>query len=351
MAMIPCGTFNSSYAEDMAVIRTRFQWGLLIALLLFLFAIPLFANERLLNFMIMLAITIISVQGLNILTGYAGQLSLGQSAFMAVGAYTSAMLTVNLGWSFWAALPCAGLSAAITGIIFGLPAARIKGFYLAMATLAAHFIIIYFILVLPDYTGGAVGMPVSAPQLGSISLAASENFYFVAVGLAVIMTYFTKSLVRTKPGRAFIAIRDNDIAANVMGINIFSYKLLAFAICSFYAGIAGSLLVHYIRYATTDAFPLMNAIWYVGMIIIGGLGSVLGSILGVLMLNGLGEVTSMIMPWMSSSPLGVQRVASLTYIFYAVVIMLFIIFEPRGLAHRWEIFKTSYRGWPFSYTS
>ena len=157
------GTFQETYAQDMAIIRTKGQWGLLLAFLVFLLVCPLFFSDRLLTIMTMIGIAIISVHGLNILTGYCGQISMGHVGFMAVGAYVSAILTAKLGWSFFAALPCAGLAAGMAGLIFGLPSLKIKGFYLIMATIAAHFLIIWLVLQLRNLTGGADGMAVPKP--------------------------------------------------------------------------------------------------------------------------------------------------------------------------------------------
>ena len=350
MGMLPCGTFNTKYANDMAIVRTRLQWGLLIAFFILLFSMPFYASQSILHLIIIIAITAITVQGLNILTGYTGMLSLGQAAFMAVGGYTSAILCTKLGLSFWLALPCAGLSAGIVGSIFGLPAIRLKGFYLAMATLAAHFIIIYTIYVIPDLTGGAGGMRVPYPRLGNIEFNNKESFYFIAVGVAVIMTFFAKNLARTRVGRAFVAIRDSDIAANVLGINLSSYKLLAFFICSFYAGIAGSLSVHYFRFISAEQFLLMDSIWYLGIMVVGGAGTALGPILGSAFIKALEAGVAPLVPWLAASvPAVALAPGSIPLIIFAVTIIVFIIFEPRGLAHRWEIAKTSYRFWPFTY--
>src|SRR4030043_1107120 len=164
------GTFQESYAQDTAILRTRLHWGMLLVFLVFLLASPLFLSDRMLTIMTMIGISIISVHGLNILTGYCGQISMGHVGFMAVGAYVSAILTAKLGWSFWAALPSAALAAGIDGLIFGLPSLKIRGFYLIMATIAAHFIIIWFILQLQNITGGADGLAVPQPKIGSIVL-------------------------------------------------------------------------------------------------------------------------------------------------------------------------------------
>jgi branched-chain amino acid transport system permease protein len=335
----------------MAIVRTRAQWGLLVAFLLLLFILPLFAGTRILSLMNIIGITVISVLGLNILTGYCGQISLGHAAFMAVGAYTSGILSVKLGFPFWIAMPCAGVVAGLVGLIFGLPAVRVKGFYLLLTTLAAQFIIMWIILHRPGLTGGAMGLDVPFPRLGGIVFDSDRSYYYIVIVTAIAMTVMAKNIVRTRVGRAFVAVRDNDLAAEVMGINPFAYKLLAFFIGCFYAGVAGSLWGHYLGHLATEHFTLLDSVWYLGMVIVGGAGSTLGAVLGAvsirLLRDGVDVLTPLLMrtfPAISGGALAALGLAS-----FAIVIVIFLIFEPRGLAHRWELFKASYRLWPYSY--
>src|SRR4030043_1244566 len=264
------GTFQENYAQDMAIFRTRLDWGMLFAFLIFLFTCPLFFSDRILTIMTMIGIAIISVHGLNILTGYCGQISIGHVGFMAVGAYVSSILTAKFGWPFWPALPCAALAAGIVGLIFGLPSLKIKGFYLIMATIAAHFIIIWFILQPQNITGGADGLAVPKPKIGSIVVKSQTNYFYLVMTFTALATLLAKNIVRTRAGRAFVAIRDNDLAAEVMGISLWSYKLQAFFIGCVYAGVAGGLWVLYFGFATVDPFPLMDSVWYFGMLFFGG---------------------------------------------------------------------------------
>jgi len=332
----------------MAIFRTRTHWVMLIAFLIFLFACPLFFGDRILTILTIIGITVISVHGLNILTGYCNQISMGHAGFMAVGAYTSAILTAKLGFSFWAALPCAALAAGIVGIIFGLPSLRIKGFYLIMATIAAHFIIIWVILQLYGITGGSDGLAVPRPEIGGFVFKSKSSYFYLVMIIACLGTFLAKNIVRTRAGRAFIAIRDNELAAEVMGVNLLSYKLVAFFIGCVYAGVAGSLLVHYVAFATTDQFPFMNSVWYLGMLIVGGMGSTAGAIFGVVFLKLLDELVTIVGPILSAA-VAPQAAASLSLIMRGLVIILFLIFEPRGLAHRWQMVKSYYRLWPFSH--
>lgn len=347
---LPSGIFQESYAQDMAIFRTKTHWVLLLVFLAMLFTLPVYTSDRVLTITTIIGISIISVLGLNILTGYCGQISLGHAGFMAVGGYVSAILTAKLGWSFWAALPCAGLSAGLTGIIFGLPSLKIKGFYLIMATVAAHFIIIWLILQFAEITGGADGMSVPRPELGGLVLKSKASYFYLVMIITCGAVYVAKNIVRTRAGRAFVAIRDNDLAAEVMGVNLWAYKLTAFFIGCVFAGVSGALLVHYYSYASTDHFPFMNSVWYLGMLIVGGMGSTTGVIFGVVSLKLLDEIVTIIGPMLAAlfPAIAAQAAASLGLITRGLVIILFLIFEPRGLIHRWEIVKSYYRRWPFS---
>lgn len=348
--MLPCGTFSRRYNQDMAIVRTRLQWGILIATLFFLMVLPLFASHYLISLANFISITIIVVLGLQIVFGYCGLVSFGQAAFMAVGAYTSAILTVKLGLPFWIALPLSGIAAGLVGIIGGAPSLRIKGFYLAVATMAIHAVIIWLAIHL-EVTGGASGLNASSPKLGPLVFDTDQSMYYIIVPIMLLLTLAAKNLTRSKVGRAFIAIRDNDLAAAVMGINLYYYKLLAFFIACFYAGIGGSLWAHWMLVVHPEQFTLIHAIYYVGMIVVGGMGSITGVFLGVGVIRLLDELVmfaspplAAAFPWVGMYPAAVLGVAA-----FGFVLSLFLIFEPRGLAHRWEIVKAAYRLHPFAY--
>ena len=342
------GIFHENYAQDMAIFRTKLHWGVLFAFLVVLFACPLFSSDRILTILTMMGIAVISVHGLNILTGYCGQISIGHAGFMAVGGYTSAILCAKLGLPFWAALPCGALAAGIAGLIFGLPSLKIKGFYLIMATIAAQFIIIWTIIQLRSITGGADGLSVPKPTIGRIVLSSKTNYFYLVMAMVCLATFFAINIVRTRAGRAFVAIRDNDLAAEVMGISLWSYKLQAFFIGCVYAGVAGALLVHYYAFASVDQFAFMDSVWYLGMLIVGGMGSIPGAILGAVSLKLLDELVTIVGPILSAV-IAAQAAASLALITRGLIIILFLIFEPRGLAHRWGMIKVYYRLWPFSH--
>lgn len=349
----PCGTFDATYEKDIAIIRTRTQGWITVAGLIALALLPQVLGGGMITTVNLIAISVISVMGLNILTGLTGQISLGQGAFMGVGAYSLMMLMNHVGLSFWLALPCAMITAGLTGLIFGLPSLRIKGFYLAMATLAAQFLIPWAIVnVRPDLTGGTSTLTVPAPNLFGFVFSSQPRIYYLVMFFAVIMVIMTRNLQRSKIGRAFVAIRDNDLAAEIMGVEIFRYKLLSFFMCSLCAGLAGSLWVVWMGAVNVDSFTLHESIWYLGMIIVGGLGSVPGAVFGVIFIRLLELFAQIIGPPTAGffpDAIGAAVKSGISPFIFGLVILLFLIYEPRGLAHRWEIFKHFYRRWPFSY--
>jgi len=349
---LPCGTRNYTYATDIAIIRTKTQWALFIGFLALLFTAPLYLSNYWLGVANLIGITLIAVTGLNILTGYCGQLSIGHAGFIAVGAYTAAVLTNRLELPFLVGLICAGFAAGLVGLIFGIPSVRVKGFYLAITTIAAQFIIIWVINHWSAVTGGFVGIKVPYASIGGFIFSSEASQFYLIMVIAALCIFLAKNLARSRVGRAFIAIRDNDLAAEVMGISLFYYKLLAFFIGCFLAGIAGSLLAHWIGFMNAEQFSLTESILYIGMIIIGGLGTTLGPILGVTFIRLLQQVLTVeVVPFLegSFSALPAGFATGVTPMLFGLVIILFLVLEPRGLAHRWSLFKSAYRLWPFSY--
>ena len=347
----PSGIYSDQYKKDMRIIKTKTQMVMSIAALIMLFVLPKlpYVSGYILRLIIGAAIALIICLGLNILTGYCGQLNIGQSAFVMVGAFTSAFLNSKFGLPFWATFIPAGLAAATVGVFFGVPSVRLKGLYLALTTLGAQIILAWIALF--GFPITAAGFSVDPVKIGSIVFNTPEKFYYIAIPFAVVMTFFAKNMMRSKPGRAFIAVRDNDKAAEGMGIDIFRYKLLAFAICTFYAGVAGSLLVHYMMWAQLESFTLQDSIWYLVMIIVGGLGSIEGTIFGVIFITVLKELVFVIGPIaeakLSFLPMGAG--SGLLLIIIGGMAIVFLSVEPRGLAHRWNLFKAYYRLWPFGY--
>jgi len=344
--MLPSGVFARDYESDIAIVRTKTQWVLLLAALALMFAVPAFSSNYWLAWLTGIAITILAVLGLHILTGLCGIFSIGQAAFVGVGAYTAALLATRHGINGWVCLPLAVLAAGLVGVVFGLPSFRLKGFYIAIATLAASFIILWAVRSpMGDWTGAGEGMGVTPLKLGGIVFRSRASCYYLAMVMVVIGTFFAKNIQRSTVGRAFVAIRDNELAAQVSGINLFRYKMLAFFIGCMYAGAAGWLLAYTELWITPDHFQLNYSIFYFGMIAIGGMGSTAGVFIGVFFLKLLEMLIDHITPLVPVA----QFHVSMSMMLYAAVIMAFLILEPRGLYHRWERFKAYYRLRPYSY--
>jgi branched-chain amino acid transport system permease protein len=343
---LPSGTFAQSYDQDMALVRTKAQWVFMAILIVFLFTIPQWASNSTLTLATLMGITIISVHGLNILTGNCGLVSLGHSAFMMVGGYAMAILCSKVGLPFAAALPISGLIAGMVGIIFGLPSLRIKGFYLIMSTVAAYFIIHWLILQFRGLTGGTEGLALPPAELFGLSLEGKATFFYLVIALAVLATVVAKNILRTRSGRAFVAIRDNDLAAEVMGVNLWTYKLQAFFIGCVFAGIGGALSVEFFSFANVEQFPFFDSVWFLGMLIIGGMGSVSGVIYGVVAIKLLQQLSIKLGP-MLEGVLNPQAAVALGLILPSLAIILFLIFAPRGISHIVERLKNYYQLWPF----
>jgi branched-chain amino acid transport system permease protein len=349
----PCGKFNEGYEEELTIFSTDFgRLWMWIGLFLLFAIIPTISSHYVLYVINQIGIAAIAAIGLNILIGFTGQISLGHGAFFGVGAYSAAILATAVGFPFWLSVPAAGVITAFVGIIFGIPSFRLKHLYLTIATLAGQFIIQYVLLNWVSLTKGGEGIFLPRPILFGINLKSDRVFFYVIFICFVIMTWMAVNLIRTRYGRAFIAIRDNDRAAEGMGIPIFRYKLLSFAISSFYAGFAGGLAAYYIGSITPEPYTLSLSVEYIAMIIIGGLGSIPGSVFGAIFITVLNELlsnaTEFFMNIGSLSKIALQ-IAPLREFIFGLAIVLFIIFEPRGLAEVWRIIRSSFRLWPFSY--
>lgn len=468
----PAGVFDTTYEEDMLIDRTRRDklWKHLAFLALLL--LPLFSvsgplglkliSDQYVGLIARVSIFVIAVQGLNLLVGYTGQMSLGHAAFMAIGAYGSAIMARELGFSFWAALPASALLTGLIGLLFGLPSLRVKGFYLAMATLAAQFIIPWALRYpLEDLTGGTRPLSVPAPIIGpflpyaddaisddaplifeagdryfvdvislrfaqiegaypaielvnpgglvvpagdvnmtihedaegnttglsyiaskageyhvaviadgsttsfaaqvsrskALSFASDIAMYYLIVPLAALLMFLARNIIRTRTGRAFISVRDNDLAAELLGINVFITKLRAFFLSAVYAGIAGCLLAFERNSLSLDMFQLDVSIEMLAMLIIGGAGFPLGAMFGVTFIRLLQEAAiPMLRPWLADLlprvfPFidAVNITSAINPILFGGALIIFLVLEPRGIAHRWEVFKVAWKLRPYSY--
>ena len=349
----PCGKFNERYEEELAIFGTDFgRVWLWIGLIVLFAVIPFISSNYVLYVVNHIGIAAIAAIGLNILIGFTGQISLGHGAFFGVGAYSAAILATALGFPFWLSILCAGIITALVGMVFGMPSIRLKHLYLTIATLAGQFIIQYLLVNWESLTKGAEGIFLPKAALFGVNLKTDRAFFYVIFICFVVLTWMAVNLMRTRYGRAFIAIRDNDRAAEGMGIPIFKYKLLSFAVSSFYAGFAGGLAAFYIGSITPEPYTLLLSVEYIAMIIIGGLGSIPGAVFGAVFITALNEILSGATEFfMNMGPLSkiALQIAPLREFIFGLAIVLFIIFEPRGLAEIWRIVKSSFKLWPFSY--
>lgn len=348
--MLPSGVFNTEYKNDIALLRTKAHWFWLMAGLVLLFTLPLYASPYWLTWLTGIWVVVVAVLGLHVLTGLTGLFSMGQAAFVGVGAYVTAILASH-GLSGWACLPLAALGAGVAGFFFGLPCFRLKGFYLAIATLAAFFIILWCVRHFDSVTGGFMGLTVVPLKLGSISFRSYEATYALTAVIMLMVTYFAVNLGRTSAGRCFAAIRDNELAAQVSGIDVFRYKMLSFFICCSFAGVAGWMLAYSQLRVTPEQFRLYDSIFYIGMIIVGGMGRISGVFFGVVLMQslkvGLDELTP-VLGDMFPSIANQLQIASASMV-YSGIIIAFLLVQPQGLWYLWNRIKMQYRLHPYSY--
>jgi branched-chain amino acid transport system permease protein len=350
--MDPSGIFPTSYRSDRRIIRTRWQVLALVLFMALLLLAPYLVSGRIIAILNMMMISAVIAVGLQICTGYAGQINLGQAAFMGVGAYTASILASKTGLTFLLTIPLAGLSAALFGFLFGLTAARIKGFYLALTTIAAQFLFHFAVLNLPStWMGGSNGITVPPAELFGLRLVGETAQFYMNFAVTAIMVAGAFGIVRSRFGRAFVAVRDDDVAAGIMGINVAATKANAFLIGAFYAGVGGALWAYLIRFVGVDQFTLFHSIFFVAMIIVGGMGSIVGALVGVFIIRIIQEIIATVGPNIADSVsfLGGDIVFAGMNVVLGGVIALFMILEPKGLMHRWNIMKSSYRIWPFPY--
>ena len=347
------GQFKATYAEDAQIFPIRQdRVGFWLMMLVFGVAVPMIADQYWLK-AILVPVLIFSLAaiGLNILTGYAGQLSLGSAAFMAVGAFAAYNFILRVeGMPFLVALVLAGLTAAAVGIVFGLPSLRIKGFYLAVATLAAQFFIVWALVKFPWFSNNSSSGVVTAQDVTILgyTFVSPESKYVLTFLIVAAMALMAKNLVRSATGRAWMAVRDMDVAAQVIGFRLMRTKLLAFAVSAFYCGVAGALYAYtYIGTVEPEGFNLDLSFKILFMIIIGGVGSILGSFLGAAFIVLLPILLDNLVPMLFGNALGAGFVSNFQLIVFGGLIIFFLIVEPHGLARLWQIAKEKLRLWPF----
>jgi branched-chain amino acid transport system permease protein len=352
-------TAVATYREDERIFRTKFlrTWFIiLLVLAAIIWVSSLFgigANEGHYYIGNLILVNLITAIGLQLLVGFTGLLSLGHAAFMGVGAYTSALLITKVGCPFILTLLIAGLVASLFGIIVGIPSLRIKGFYLMVATLAFQFVIDYYIVHADNVTRGTRGIEIPTPHFLGISLVKHQAFFLFSFILMVFLMWGAKNITRSKIGRAFIAIRDNDVSAEIIGISIFRYKLLSFAISAFYAGVAGALYASLQRTAIPEDYGLMNSIIFLAMVLVGGLGRMVGTVFGVVFITLVPFLLNLIVSYIASvyDPNFTIYAGPMKDFVFGGLIILFIIFEPEGLVGIWVRIRDYFRIWPLPYIS
>ena len=341
-------TAKETYRADQALLSTRPQqvWmGLFIAALLLL---PFMANNYVLYLACLVLINVAAATGLNILTGFTGLVSLGHGAFMAVGAYTVAVAEMHTGLPFPVNLLLAGLVAAGVGRVVGIPSLRVKGLYLAIATIGASIILQFVFLNWTSVTGGSRGINVAPASVFGVELTTYFSLYWVFMPLTVLMVLGAANLFRTRIGRAFIAIRDRDISAEVLGIPLLRYKLMSFGISSFYAGVAGGMWAYFFRAVGPESFTLLQSIFFLAAIIVGGMGSILGGIVGAVFMTLVPEVLRLGVDLVSPFVDNAQALfAPVRTIIFGALIIAFLVFEPQGLAEIINRVRRSWHLWPF----
>jgi branched-chain amino acid transport system permease protein len=343
------GYFRTSYGEDLTLVGTRLQRVSLVALAIALIGFPLIASPFQLDLACQVFLTCVGSLSLMLLTGFAGQISLGHAGLIAAGAFTVGILFRETNAPFWITLPAAAVVGALLGIIFGLPSLRLRGLYLAVSTLALHFVVIYLGGEYESRRGFSTGIVIDPPKLGTMSITDNRAWYFILLVAAAATLLLCANLLRARTGRAWRAIRTRETVAEALGIGIAGYKLLAFVISSAMTAVAGALFAYYRGFVSVEAFSLFLTIQYLAMVIIGGMGSLLGALLGSAFVT--------LFPYLIESSLlalpGAQSYASLlfavNYSAFGLVMILFLIWEPLGLVGIWHRVQNYFLLWPFKH--
>lgn len=361
---LPCGVYHQTYQADHALWQTHFVRGKMILLFLFLFAgIPMLADDYWLSVFNQVGYTVLGALGVQLLIGFCGQVTLGHAAFLAVGAYTSTLLILEFPWpgfmmdwglAYPASILVAAVTAGLWSVLFGLPSARVKGFYLILTTMAAQFITVDFIIT--QYIsqiggrGQAFSLPPGTIKIGPWVIDSDLKVYYLMLILTIFCITGVVNLLRSKVGRAWVAIRDNDISADVMGINVVVYKLLAFFVAGVIGGIAGAFWISNLAAISPEHFPWFWSLWLVGVILIGGVGSIHGAIFGSVFMVVVMELLQLgMMPLADHYPKLLMDFLFIKEAAFGLAICVFLIFEPNGLAYRWWQMKNYFNLWPFSY--
>jgi branched-chain amino acid transport system permease protein len=352
--MIPAGDFRSTYAADTTIFPTATSRNFAIAGVALTCLAPFVLTEYWLSLLIQIGIYGIAALGLNVLVGFTGQISIGHAAFFLFGAFSSAYLSTKVGIPAFFAIPIAGVATALVGLVFGLPAARLKGLYLAIATLAAQYILLDFFARAEWFSGGSVpAMAEPFSILGHV-IQGDRQYFYVVLAYVVLCFLLVTNLMRTRDGRALVAVRDHYLSAEIMGINLTKYRTLSFGLAAFFAGVGGALYAHYQLVVSYEGFGIERSILFLAMIIIGGIGSIMGTLMGTAFVVLLPEAMEWLTAALAGSTidqvLGLKtNITFLREIAIGAIIIAFLVFEPDGLAHRWHQIKAYWKLYPFSH--
>ncbi|QOZ27225.1 branched-chain amino acid ABC transporter permease [Bradyrhizobium sp. CCBAU 51753] len=352
--LIPSGDFRTSYAADTTIFPTATSRNFaLLGIALACFA-PMLLSNYWLSIAIQIGIFAIAALGLNVLVGFTGQISIGHAAFFLLGAFTSAYISNNAPIPVFFAIPLAGLITALVGLIFGVPAARLKGLYLVIATLAAQYILLDFFSRAEWFSGGSVPASANPFSIFGYTLRGDRQYFYVVLAYMVVSYLLVTNLMRTRDGRALVAIRDHYLSAEIMGINLTKYRTLSFGLAAFFAGIAGALYAHYQLVVSQEGFGIERSVLFLAMVIIGGTGSVMGTLMGTAFVVLLPESMEWLSAWLKGGAIdkALQLNNNITFlreIAIGLIIIGFLMFEPDGLAHRWRQIKAYWKLYPFSH--
>jgi branched-chain amino acid transport system permease protein len=363
---MPTRTLVTRYEDDLLLFPDFWHKVGLCLGIIFLLGFPFVANDHWLSIGNLALIAVVGALGLMVLTGFTGQISLGHAAFLALGAYTVAVLGERFPIPFWICIPLAGLVAAGVGLAIGPFALRLEGLYLAIVTLGLLFLVAHFLLHSPDFTHGVSGMPVlihagfsasddlpfgsfaEPTEVLGFTLNYFHKLYFVFLLITVLATLGVKNVHRSNTGRAMMAVRDHDLAAAVLGVDPSRTKILAFGLSSFIAGVAGAMFAYHQQYITVEPpFDLNMSVQYIAMVVLGGIGTVFGAVAGALtfvILSPVAEIVGGYLPWISTLSSAEQST-----LLFALVVCAFLLFEPLGLFGIWLRVKRYFLAWPFRY--
>ncbi len=343
------GYFRTDHAQDLALIQTRTERVALAALLVALVAFPFLASPFLLDLAAQVLLASVGALALMLLTGYAGQVSLGHAGLLAAGAFTVGILFKEVQAPFWITLPSSALVGALLGVVFGLPSLRLRGLYLAVSTLALHFLVVYVGAEYETKRGFSTGIVVDPPTIVGKAITDGRAWYFILLAAAAGTLLLCLNLLRSKTGRAWAAIRAKETVAEALGIGVAAHKLLAFVVSSAVTAVAGALFAYYRGFVSVEAFSLFLSIQYVAMIIVGGMGSLLGAVLGAIFVTLFPYVIEAALRALPGAQSYAGMLFAVNYAAFGGVMILFLVFEPLGLVGIWRRVQTYFLLWPFKH--